>query len=75
MMNRLAIVLLCGLATVACSEKPQAKLGSAHDAAAYSGTRNGFAASGWQAGDKNSWEQQLRTRGQYGMNDHSRAPD
>jgi hypothetical protein len=25
-------------------------------------------------GDKNSWEQQLRARGQYGMNDYTRAP-
>ena len=74
MMRRLVPLLLCGLLTVACSEKPQL-MGAAPDSTAYSGTRNGFAAPGWQAGDKNSWEQQLRTRGQYGMNDHSRAPD
>jgi len=74
MMHRLAIVMLTGLLCAACSEKPQT-LGAAHDTAAYSGTNNGFAASGWQAGDKNSWEQQLRTRGQYGMNDHARAPN
>jgi hypothetical protein len=29
---------------------------------------------GWKAGDKTSWEQQLRARGQYGQDDHSRAP-
>jgi acrylyl-CoA reductase (NADPH) len=27
----------------------------------------------WKAGDKNSWAQQLKTRAQYGQNDHSRS--
>jgi hypothetical protein len=61
------------MALTACSEKVQV-LGTRKDAAAFNGTTNGFSAQGWQAGDKNSWEQQLRTRGQYGMNDHTRAP-
>ena len=74
MKTRFALVLLCGLFAAACSEKPQL-MGSAKDASAHSGTRNGFSAAGWQAGDKNSWEQQLRTRSEYGMNDHSRAPN
>ena len=74
MKTRFALVLLCGLVSVACSEKPQL-MGAAHDSSAHSGTRNGFSAPGWQAGDKNSWEQQLRTRSEYGMNDHSRAPN
>jgi len=74
MMNRLALIALCALASVACSEKPQT-LGTTHDTPAYGGTRNGYADAGWQAGDKTSWEQHLRTRGQYGMNDHSRSPN
>ena len=74
MKTPLALILLCGLVSAACSEKPQL-MGAAQDSSAYSGTRNGFSAPGWQAGDKNSWEQQLRTRSEYGMNDHSRAPN
>jgi hypothetical protein len=73
-MNRLFLLGLGLLALTACTEKDQL-LGSKHDGVAYAGTSNGFSAQGWKAGDKNSWEQQLRTRGQYGMNDHSRAPD
>lgn len=68
----LCVTALTALA--ACTEKEQL-LGSKKDGAAFAGTTNGFVAQGWQAGDKNSWEQQLRTRGQYGMNDHIRAPN
>ena len=32
-----------------------------------------FTTSDWKAGDKNSWAQQLKTRAQYGQNDHSRS--
>ena len=74
MTHRCALLILCFMALVGCSEKDQT-LGTKKDGAAFAGTQNGFAVSGWQAGDKNSWEQQLRTRGQYGMNDHTRAPD
>lgn len=67
----LAVVSAVGLG--ACGEKPQT-LGTKNDATAFSGVTNAFAAPGWQAGDKNSWEQHLRTRAQYGMNDNTRAP-
>ena len=77
MMSRISLLTVLALAgTVglsACGEKPQT-LGTKNDATAFSGVTNAFAAPGWQAGDKNSWEQQLRARGQYGMNDHTRAP-
>jgi major membrane immunogen (membrane-anchored lipoprotein) len=73
-MNRCLLLCLSVLALTACAEKDQT-LGTKKDGVAYAGTANGFAAQGWTAGDKNSWEQQLRTRGQYGMNDHTRAPD
>lgn len=69
-----ALVLLSALALGGCGEKAQT-LGTKNDATAHSGANNRFSAPGWQAGDKNSWEQQLRTRGQYGMNDHTRAPN
>ena len=67
----LALARMVGLS--GCGEKPQT-LGTKNDATAYSGVTNAFAAPGWKAGDKNSWEQHLRTRGEYGMNDHTRAP-
>ncbi len=74
MTSRFLLCALCITALAACTEKDQI-LGSKKDAAAFGGTTNGFIAQGWQAGDKNSWEQQLRTRGQYGMNDYTRAPN
>jgi hypothetical protein len=73
MMQRISLILLSVAALTACGEKAQT-LGTKNDATAFSGASNGFVAPGWQAGDKNSWEQHLRARGQYGMNDHSRAP-
>ena len=71
LLNLLAVASLVGLS--ACGEKPQT-LGTKNDTTAFSGVSNAFVAPGWQAGDKNSWEQHLRARGQYGMNDHARAP-
>ena len=73
MMQRLSILLLSVAALTACGEKAQT-LGTKKDATAFSGAENAFVASGWTAGDKNSWEQHLRARAQYGMNDNSRAP-
>ena len=77
MMSRTSLLTVLAVASVvglsACGEKPQT-LGTQNDATAYSGVTNAFAAPGWKAGDKNSWEQHLRTRGEYGMNDHTRAP-
>ena len=34
------------------------------DEPAYKGAKNGFVAKGWTAGDKGTWETQLRTRAQ-----------
>ena len=73
MMKRISLIMLSVAALTACGEKAQ-NLGTKKDATAYSGADNAFVASGWTAGDKNSWEQHLRARGQYGQNDHSRAP-
>jgi hypothetical protein len=69
-------VLLGGavLALSACGDKEQT-LGSniKQDATPYSGTGKPYAAPGWKAGDKVSWEQQLRTRAQNGQNDYTRT--
>ncbi len=76
MMKRISLILLSGvsvMALTACGEKAQG-LGTKNDATAFSGVTNAFVAPGWQAGDKNSWEQHLRVRAQYGQNDNTRAP-
>jgi major membrane immunogen (membrane-anchored lipoprotein) len=67
------LILLSMVALTACGEKAQT-LGTKNDATSYSGATNSFVASGWTAGDKNSWEQHLRARAQYGQNDNTRAP-
>ena len=68
-----ALVLLAGLG--ACGDKAQEMTGQPKlDAAPYTGTGvQVFTTSDWKAGDKNSWAQQLKTRAQYGQNDHSRS--
>ena len=79
MSNRPTIPVLSLLAALsllsACGERPQelGRSGVKRDAAPYSGVGNSaFAQSGWKAGDRNGWEQQLRTRAQNGQNDYSR---
>jgi major membrane immunogen (membrane-anchored lipoprotein) len=73
MMTRISLIALSVVALTACGEKAQ-MLGTKNDATAYSGAENKFVDAGWTAGDKNSWEQHLRARAQYGQNDNSRAP-
>jgi hypothetical protein len=68
-----ALVALLGLA--ACGEKPQElnASGVKQDASSYSGVGNSqYVQPGWKAGDKGSWEQQLKARAQYGQNDYTR---
>ncbi|TDP71685.1 hypothetical protein [Roseateles toxinivorans] len=73
MMRSAAFVMLSltGL-LAACGESPQNLTQSKKpDATAYSGAAKVYMVSGWTAGDKTSWEQQLRARGQK-QNDYSR---
>lgn len=72
MMRAATLLMLClGLLT-ACGEKPQnLSQGKKPDAAAYSGAAKAYTVGGWTAGDKTSWEQQLRARNQK-QNDYSR---
>ena len=67
----LSVVTLSGLS--ACGEKPQT-LGSGvkTDGAAYQGVQNQFAAPGWKAGDKTSWEQGLKARAQNSQNEYNK---
>ncbi len=63
------------LILAACGEKPQ-QLGNGarFDQPAHQGVGNSpHAQPGWQAGDANSWNQQLRARAQYGQNEYSRS--
>jgi len=68
-----ALLLVTGL--TACGDKAQELAGQPKlDAAPYTGTGvKVFTESDWKSGDKNSWVQQLKTRAQYGQNDHSRS--
>lgn len=61
MMGKLWMMLVLVCALAACSEKPQvvAKKG---DAPAWQGVANGYAAEGWKAGDRSSWEAQMKAR-------------
>jgi hypothetical protein len=71
----LAIAVLLTAGLTACGDKAQELAGQPKvDAAPYTGTGvQVFTTSDWKAGDKNSWAQQLKTRAQYGQNDHSRS--
>ena len=77
MMLRTSLLTLLAVASVvglsACGEKAQT-LGTKNDAKPHSGAAPAFMAEGWKAGDPIGWEQQLRTRAQYGQNDHTRSP-
>ena len=66
-----AVLALAGLS--ACTEKPQTGGGVTHDAAPYAGTGSNFTQPGWKAGDKASWEQQLKARQQYSQNEYTRT--
>ena len=67
------VIFMAGLA--ACGDKAQELAGQPKlDAAPYTGTGvKVFTEADWKAGDKNSWAQQLKTRAQYGQNDHTRS--
>jgi len=59
-------------ALVACTETPQTLSGVKGDVAAYQGVSTPFAAPGWKAGDRTSWEQGLKARAQNTQNEYSK---
>lgn len=62
------------LALGACTETPQSVSQNAkQDTAAFQGAHDPFTVPGWKAGDKNSWEQQLKTRLQMGQNEYNKV--
>ena len=60
------------LLLAACGEKPQTTTKKV-DAQPWEGARDPYVASGWKAGDRASWELQMRNRAQ-GQNEYARAP-
>ena len=75
MMNRSGLWLAVAATAVlaACGEKPQTAGGGKNDVAAYQGAQNSFVAAGWKAGDKTSWEQGLKARGQNTQNEYNKT--
>lgn len=70
-----AMAAACLLALSACGEKPQESnaAGVKQDSAPYNGVGSSqYVNTGWKPGDKTSWEQQLKSRAQYGQNDYTR---
>ena len=72
--GRIVIILAAtGLALAACGEKPQTATGVKSDTAHFQGTGMAYQSGGWKAGDRNSWEQQLKVRTQNGQNDYAKV--
>jgi hypothetical protein len=66
-----ALVMVIGLA--ACGDSSTGvKAAKKADGKSWEGAGTTFAASGWKAGDKASWDEQMRTRAQ-SQNDYARA--
>ena len=74
-MKRTFLVLAAAGLLAACGEQPQTASGTRQDTALFQGTgkQAPFVATGWKAGDRNSWEQQLKTRTQMGQNDYAKV--
>ena len=69
-----ATLLICSMVLLsACGDKPQSAGGVKGDVAPYQGVDNKFAAPGWKAGDKTSWEQALKARTQNTQNEYTRT--
>ena len=74
----IAALAAAAMALSACGDQPQAMNGSGvkQDGAPYQGVGSSqYAQGGWKAGDRTSWEQQLKARAQYGQNDYTRMPN
>ena len=72
-MMRLIVLTSAIILLSACGDKPQSAGGVKGDVAPYQGVDNKFAAPGWKAGDKTSWEQALKARTQNTQNEYSKT--
>jgi uncharacterized lipoprotein YajG len=63
-MKHRLILVAAAAALAACTEKPQTlnSSGTKVDAPAFQGAGMAFSVPEWKAGDRTSWEQQLKTR-------------
>jgi hypothetical protein len=73
MMRTTMLICSAALFLAACGEKPQSAGGVKSDVAAYKGVDNKFAAPGWKAGDKTSWELALKTRALNTQNEYAKT--
>lgn len=73
MMRSTLLICCAAVVLVACGDKPQSSGGVKSDVAPYQGVDNKFAAPGWKAGDKASWEQALKVRTQNTQNEYTRT--
>lgn len=66
-MMRLILITLSALLLAGCGETDQSLAADRYqpDTPAYKGVNNAFAEKDWTAGNKASWEKQLRARAQY----------
>jgi len=75
----LALLMTAAIAVplAGCGEKAQTSGQSSvkkSDAKAWEGAPNDpYAVGGWKAGDKDSWETQMKTRAQQGQNEYNRS--
>lgn len=74
MIKRALCAVSLGLLLAACGDKVQVGAAPAKkaDAQAWEGAGNAYAAEGWKAGDKASWESQMRNRAQ-AQNEYNRS--
>lgn len=73
-MIRVLLLAAAAFALAACGERQQELRGGVkQDTAAFQGTGMPYVAGGWKAGDKTSWEGQLKTRTQNGQNDYNKV--
>lgn len=73
--KRRIICIILPLLLVACKEQPQTIGSNARqDKPPYDGTGFAFQVPGWKAGDKTSWESQMKARTQMGQNDYNKVP-
>lgn len=72
-MMRAVLTVSAVMLLAACGDKPQSASGTKSDALVYQGAQAAYNAPGWKAGDKTSWEQQLKARTQSGQNEYNRV--
>ena len=75
--STIAALSVCAALLAGCGDAPQTigESGVKVDEAPYKGVSvsSQFVQPGWKAGDRTSWEQQLKARAAYGQNEYTRV--